>query len=285
MKLALLPNLTKQNAAQITRDVCKELDRLNIEYAFAQDEESAFSDISAPFLPVFDLMEYCDIVIAIGGDGSVLRAAQYAVPHQKPVLGINAGRLGFMAGLEVHELILLERLLTGEYELDRRMLLDVTLEQDGEVLYTARCINDISAVHGLQSKLIGFGVSCDGRQVMHYLADGVILSTPTGSTAYSLAAGGPVVDPSIECLLLTPICTHSLFARSIIFKKDSVISIRADSGELDDVYLSCDGEPSVKVPPGAQIIVKKSEQAATFVRVKSNTFLDVLNDKLAERRA
>lgn len=285
MKLALLPNLTKTNAAQITRDVCRELDKLNIEYAFCQEEESEFSDISAPFLPVFDLMEYCDIVIAIGGDGSVLRAAQYAVPHQKPVLGINAGRLGFMASLEVHELSLLENLLTGEYALDRRMLLDVTLERDGSVIHTASCINDISVVHGLQSKLIGFEVSCDGRKIMHYLADGVILSTPTGSTAYSLAAGGPVVDPSIECLLLTPICTHSLFARSIIFKRESVISIRADSGDLEDVYLSCDGEPSVKVPDGAQIIIKKSEQSATFIRVKPDTFVDVLNGKLAERRA
>lgn len=285
MKLALLPNLTKQNASQITRDVCKELDRLNIEYAFAMEEEEAFADISAPFLPIFDLMEYCDIVIAVGGDGSVLRAAQYAVPHQKPVLGINAGRLGFMAELEVHELGFLERLLTGEYELDRRMLLNVTLEHNGNVLYTARCINDISVVHGLQSKLIGCAIFNDGRQVMHYLADGVILSTPTGSTAYSLAAGGPVVDPSIECMLLTPICTHSLFARSIIFKKESVLSIRADSGDLDDVYLSCDGEPSVKVPQGAQIIVKKSEQSATFIRLKTDTFLDVLNYKLAERRA
>ena len=143
----------------------------------------------------------------------------------------------------------------------------------------------MSCVHGLQSKLIGFAIACDGRQVMHYLADGVILSTPTGSTAYSLAAGGPVVDPAIKCLILTPICTHSLFARSIIFKQQSVICVQADSGELDDVYLSCDVEPSVKVPPGAQIIVKKSDETADFMRLKTNTFLDVLNDKLAERRA
>lgn len=285
MKVALLPNLTKKNAAQITRDVCKELEKLNIEFAFLKEEQSAFSDYSVPFLPIFELMEYCDVVLAIGGDGSVLRAAQYAVPHQKPVLGINAGRLGFMAELEVHELPLLKCLLNGEYQIEHRMLLDVTLEKDGSVIYFARCINDVSCVHGLQSKLIGFAIDSDGRQVMHYQADGVILSTPTGSTAYSLAAGGPVVDPSIECIILTPICTHSLFARSIIFKEKSVMSVRADSGDLDDVYLSCDGEPSVKVPPGAKIIIKKSDVTADFMRLKTDTFLDVLNDKLAERRA
>lgn len=285
MKVALLPNLTKPNAAQITHDVCNQLENLNIEFAFLQDEHFAFSDYSVPFLPIFELMEYCDIVIAIGGDGSVLRAAQYAVPHKKPVLGINAGRLGFMAELEVHELPLLKRLLTGEYQIERRMLLDVTLEKDGNVIFFARCINDVSCMRGLQSKLIGFAIDNDGRQVMHYLADGIILSTPTGSTAYSLAAGGPVVDPSIECIILTPICTHSLFARSIIFKEKSVITVRADSGDLEDIYLSCDGEPSVNVPPGAKVIIKKSEKTADFVRLKTDTFLDVLNDKLAERRA
>lgn len=285
MKVALLPNLTKPNAVQITHDVCNMLENLNIEFAFSQDEYSAFSDYSVPFFPVCELMEYCDIVIAIGGDGSVLRAAQYAVPHKKPVLGINAGRLGFMAELEVHELPLLKCLLTGKYRIEHRMLLDVTLEKDGNVIYFARCINDVSCVHGLQSKLIGFAIDSGDRQVMHYLADGVILSTPTGSTAYSLAAGGPVVDPSIECIILTPICTHSLFARSIIFKEKSVITVHVDSGDLDDVYLSCDGEPSVKVPPGAKIIIKKSDKTADFMRLKTDTFLDVLNDKLAERRA
>lgn len=279
MKIALLPNLTRQNALSVSLDVCKKLDELNTAYFVRNDEKEYFKNTNALFLPYDEMIESCDAIIAVGGDGTFIRAAKAG----KPILGINAGRIAFMAGLEPTELDMLKNLIDGNYEKDRRMMLRVDVcDSDGGVIKTCYCVNDVVVARGSQIKMEDISVEHNGRLINNYTADGVIVSTPTGSTAYSLSAGGPVVDPQIESVLLTPICTHSLFSRALIFKPDSVFKLY--SPEAAELGLSCDGEDTIIVPSECYVLVRKAEIYGDFIRIKNETFLEILNSKLAQRR-
>ncbi len=285
MKIALLPNLTRVHALQVTEDVCDCLDDLRISYAFEGSLRETLSN-QHNFFETQQLLSWCDAVIAIGGDGSLIHAAKKAVSCKKPVLGVNAGNLAFMAGIEKNELHLLKDLIDGNYVIDPRMMLEVVCYEPGNDLTALQtsCLNDVVIARGEQIKLIDLDVYADGKRVNHYYSDGIIFSTPTGSTAYSLSAGGPVVDPKIESILLTPICTHSLFARSLIFSSDAELRVQIpENGE--DVYISCDGDPSMHLKPGSILTVRKSESYADFIRIKNDSFIDVLNSKLSQRRA
>lgn len=285
MRAALIPNLTRTHAAEITRGVCEVLSQIGIEYAFPEEYQADLHNFGALFMPQDILLANCDAVIAIGGDGSIIHAAKSAAIHRKPILGINAGNLAFMAGLEKNELGLLKELLHGGFEIDSRMMLEVVCKaQDGTQTPLGCCLNDVVIARGEQIQLIELNICCDGKSINRYCSDGVIIATPTGSTAYSLSAGGPVVDPKIESMLLTPICTHSLFSRSLIFHPNSVLSIRPSSDCADNICISCDGGETKKFPLGGEILVKKSELRADFIRIKSDSFIDVLNSKLAQRR-
>ena len=223
MKIALLPNLTRKNALQVSLDVCQELEKHNMSYCIKRDYIDKFKGTKAEFITVNEMIRTCDIVIAVGGDGTIIHAAKFG----KPTLGINAGRIAFMAGLEPSELNMLSNLKTGKYELDRRMMLKAEIiSPDNEVLSVHYCVNDAVIARGFQIKMDDFVVEHNGKFLNKYTADGIIFSTPTGSTAYNLSAGGPVVDPQIESILLTPICTHSLFSRALIFKPDSQFVLR-----------------------------------------------------------
>ena len=285
MKIALLPNLTRACALEVTENVCAYLDSLNVSYYFDSVLEKELPKKYA-FLPTETLLSSCDAVIAIGGDGSLIHAAKKAVLHNKPVLGVNAGNLAFMAGVEKNELHLLKELIDGKYTVDKRMMLDVYCQapNDKTPQFLGVCINDVVVARGEQIKLIELDVFADDKKVNHYYSDGIILSTPTGSTAYSLSAGGPVVDPKIESILLTPICTHSLFARSLIFESNAEICVKIPEKEKD-VYISCDGDPSFSLAPGSILTVRKAKRYADFIRIKQDSFIDVLNSKLSQRRA
>lgn len=279
MVIALLPNLTRKNALRITLDVCKALDKLNADYIVREEDKEYFKETGARYLPYTDMIVECDVIIAVGGDGTFIHAAKAG----KPILGINAGRIAFMAGLEPSELDMLKKLIDGDYENDRRMMLRADVcKPDGEIVRTCHCVNDAVVARGMKIKMEDISVEHNGKLLNNYTADGIIVSTPTGSTAYSLSAGGPVVDPQIESILLTPICTHSLFSRALIFKPDSVFKIyspvRAELG------LSCDGEDTIIVPEGHYVLVRKAEIFGEFIRIKNETFLEILNSKLEQRR-
>lgn len=279
MKIALLPNLTRKNALKVTGDVCKKLDCLNACYCIPEKYKEYFSSCKASFFEDADEINGCDAVIAVGGDGTILHAAKLG----KPTLGINAGRIAFMAGLEPAELDMLQNLIERKYESDRRMLLETKVfNAQNEIIYESSCINDAVIARTTQIKLAELGVEYNGRLVNKYVCDGIILSTPTGSTAYNLSAGGPVVDPQIESILLTPICTHSLFSRALVFKSESSFKIYNCNDTVTG--LSCDGDETVIIPSGGYITVTKSEKYGEFIRIKNDTFLEILNDKLEQRR-
>lgn len=281
MKIALIPNLTRKNAPSVAQSVCKELDRLNAEYFISDEYKNEFPFVKAQFTQKEKMIEDCDVIIAVGGDGTFIRAAKYG----KPVLGINAGRLAFMAGLEEHEMHLLKNLIDENYEIDSRMMLRVDLYRDEALIDTNYCINDAVIARGTALKMCDMTVVCDDKKVNDYYADGIIVSTPTGSTAYALSAGGPVIDPSIESISITPICTHSLFSRSMIFKQNSVIKISVKNLQGGESLLSCDGGEAITLKENNEVIIKKAEFTAKFIRIKTDTFIDVLSQKLAQRRA
>ena len=267
MKIALLPNLTRKSALQVSLDVCAELEKHGMKYFIKRDYIEYFKNTEAEFLPLEEMTECCDVVIAVGGDGTIIHAAKFG----KPTLGINAGRIAFMAGLEPTELEMLSALKSGEYEIDRRMMLRAEIvSPDGEILSTHYCVNDAVVARGLQIKMDDFIVEHNGKFLNKYTADGIIFSTPTGSTAYNLSAGGPVVDPQIESVLLTPICTHSLFSRSLIFKPDSEFVLRGDGDA--EIGLSCDGEDAIPIGKGCSLRIKRAEMCGGFIRIKNETF-------------
>lgn len=279
MKIALLPNLTRKNALGVTLSVCEQLERLNTEYFIREEHKDVFEKTAAVFLPLEKMISDCDVIIAVGGDGTIIHASKFG----KPTLGINAGRIAFMAGLEPTELDMLGSLISGNYEIDRRMMLKAELcGPDGRVTGTYYCVNDAVIARGYQIKMEDIAVELNGRLINRYTADGIIVSTPTGSTAYNLSAGGPVVDPQIESILLTPICTHSLFSRALIFKPDSEFKIYSTS--LGEIGLSCDGEDAVAVGKGCSVRVTRAENCGEFIRIKNENFLEILNSKLEQRR-
>ncbi|MEI6580509.1 MAG: NAD(+)/NADH kinase [Eubacteriales bacterium] len=283
MRFALLPNLTRDNALEVTLEVCEKLDALHASYMFALADKVNFPDTKAEFLLFEEMLERCDILITIGGDGTIIHAAKSAIKCNKPLLGINAGRLAFMAGLERHELQLLGNLINGNYCIDKRMLLHTQMILGNDVLSTRYCVNDAVISRAGKMKVVDLSVDCNGKHLNNYVGDGIILATPTGSTAYSLSAGGPVVDPVLESILLTPICAHSLFARSFILKADSKFSVSAMPGS--EISLSCDGEEPIAIPTGCKVSISKAELSADFIRIKSDTFIDVLNSKLVQWQA
>lgn len=279
MKIALLPNLTRKNALKVSLEVCKKLDELNAYYMVKIEDRKLFEKTKAEFLSQDEMISECDVIITVGGDGTIIHAAKAG----KPILGINAGRIAFMAGLESAELDMLKNLIDGNYENDRRMMLKADVcDSDGNVVKTCFCVNDVVVARGKQIKMEDISVEHNGRLINNYTADGIIISTPTGSTAYSLSAGGPVVDPQIESILLTPICTHSLFSRALIFKPDSVFRLYSPTSA--ELSLSCDGEDTVTVPGDHYVLVTKAEIYGDFIRIKNETFLEILNSKLAQRR-
>lgn len=280
MIFALQPNLTRNNSYEVTLEVCEELDSLHARYLLDISVKDRFLQTKADFLPYDEMLRSCDILITIGGDGTIIHAAKSAVVWDKPILGVNAGRLAFMAGLERHEIHLLGNLLSGNYSVDKRMMLKTRLVKDGKTLDSKFCINDTVVSRAGRTKPVELSVECHGRHLAKYVADGLIFATPTGSTAYSLSAGGPIVDPVLESILLTPICAHSLFARSFILNTDSELTVKAAPGS--EASFSCDGEDPIDIPEGCCLSIDKAEPFAKFIRIKSDTFTDILNSKLVQ---
>ncbi|MCL2096912.1 MAG: NAD(+)/NADH kinase [Oscillospiraceae bacterium] len=228
-----------------------------------------------------DLYEICDVLIIFGGDGSILKIAPAASKRNIPVIGINLGRIGYMSEIETNETYLLENIFNNNYIIKNRMMLDVEIiKSDGEILQAGTALNDAVVTHGVLAKLIETELSRGGVKITDYRSDGIIAATPTGSTAYSMSAGGPVIDPDIECFCVTPICPHSLVNRPLIFSCGSVLEIRnknADSG----VYLTIDGQVNIKLEENDIVKIKKSEYYAKFISVKKRGFFDVLREKIS----
>ena len=224
-------------------------------------------------------MPTASAVICFGGDGTILHMAKAATRHGIPILGVNIGTMGFMAELESTELSQLSRLATGDFTIDNRMMLDVTVHRDRDIIFHDICLNDVVITKGAVARIVHLAVNCDGVQAMECGGDGVIVATPTGSTAYSLSAGGPIVEPEAHSILVTPICAHDVASRSIVASDQRVITVGLTRNARRNAYLSVDGGKALRMNMGDVATVRKSNLVTKLVRLKDRSFYDVIGTK------
>lgn len=218
-----------------------------------------------------------DVIIALGGDGTILRVARNCAATGVPIIGINLGRIGYMAELELDELSMLDRLFTDDFQIEKRMLIEV--EVGDERLFA---LNE--AVLGGDSvfRIVEIELWCGKNKVNRYRADGLIAATPTGSTAYSMSAGGSVVDPGLEAIMITPICSHSLNATPLVFSAESELTMKNVTSRAEKLYLNLDGCEIRELAYGEEAKIRRSDKIVSFIRLKDGTFYDVLQRKMAD---
>ncbi len=220
-----------------------------------------------------------DVIICFGGDGTILHMAKAATRYDLPILGVNIGTMGFMAELESSELSQLARLATGDYLIDSRMMLDVTVQRERDIIFHELCLNDVVVTKGAVARIVHLIVACDGVEVMECGGDGVIVATPTGSTAYSLSAGGPIVEPEAHSILITPICAHDMMSRCLVTSDKRVIKVELTRNARRNAFLSVDGGKALKLNMGDVATIRKSQKETKLIRLKQRSFYDVVNAK------
>ena len=280
MNVFLVPNSEKPNIAQTTAQVAEKFSSFgDVCWMDERGRGQFFSPLVRFADPIAGKVEM-NLVVPIGGDGTILHAASLAVSLGCPILGINAGRVGFLTEVEAGDLSLLDRLRTGDYTLSTRMMLSAVHHSTrGKASYQA--LNDVVFVKGDPSRLADISVE-EGGDASRFRADGVIFSTPTGSTAYSLSAGGPIVDPSVETILLTPVCPYSLSSRSLIYAPDKELTVRGlQEGGSSCLQMSVDGGEPVDILPGEWVVISKSSVCVRFINFGKKNFYRVLQEKLS----
>ena len=224
-------------------------------------------------------LQTAEMVICFGGDGTILHMAKAATRKNIPILGVNIGTMGFMAELESSELDQLARLANNDYTLDKRMMLDVVVQRDRDIIFHDIGLNDVVITKGAIARIAHLSVKCDGIQALQFGGDGIIVATPTGSTAYSLSAGGPIVEPEATNILITPICAHDVMSRCIVASDKRVITVELERNARRNAYLSVDGGKALRLNMGDVITIRRSSLETKLVRLKDRSFYDVVNMK------
>ncbi|WP_089611068.1 NAD(+)/NADH kinase [Dehalobacterium formicoaceticum] len=278
--VGLVVNMTKKNASHVAGQIVTWLQEHNIS---AYEHESQYCSISKDVLAeTAQKFNGLDAVIVLGGDGTLLNSARLVAPHQIPILGINMGNMGFLTEVDLEHLFeSLERLVKGEYSLEERMMLHCELKRSDKIIQEFIALNDVVVAKGSFSRMILLDAFVNDQYLDTYSADGIIVSTPTGSTAYSLSAGGPIVFPEIELMLMTPICPHTLFSRPMVIGANNQIHLVLNT-DSEDVMLTIDGQNGYRLEQGDEVIVQKSPLHTRLVRLNSKSFADVLRAKLRE---
>ena len=220
-----------------------------------------------------------DAVVCFGGDGTILHMAKAATRQNVPILGVNIGTMGFMAELESTELDQLSRLANDDYTVDSRMMLDVVVHRDRDIIFHDICLNDVVITKGAVARIVHLAVKCDGVQAMECGGDGVIVATPTGSTAYSLSAGGPIVEPEAHSILVTPICAHDVASRGFVASENRVVTVELTRNARRNAFLSVDGGKALRMNMGDVATIRKSNLTTKLIRLKERSFYDVVNMK------
>ncbi len=225
-------------------------------------------------------LKSADLLICFGGDGTILHAAKDANARGIPILGVNLGSVGFMAELEQGELSHLSRLAEGKYAVETRMMLDVRVRRDGRTVFSDIALNDAALTKGAAARMVDLEIYGDRTLMSSFSADGVVISTPTGSTAYSMSAGGPIVEPTAENIIVTPICPHALSARSFVLGGERLVAARMGRMARKTAYLSVDGGRAFRLSGGDTVELKRSAAKTRLIRLTGRTFYEILNHKL-----
>lgn len=284
MKVVLSPNPYRDKGLKAVQTAQRVLNQAGAETCLALPFELERGSVEVPghlkFLPMETAFQNTDLLVCFGGDGTILHAAKDAQAHGMPALGVNLGSVGFMAELEVSELNLLSRLPEGKYQEEERMMLDVAVRREGRVIFRDTALNDAVITKGAVARIIDLDVRSDGTLVGRFSGDGVVVSTPTGSTAYSMSAGGPIVEPAAENILVTPICPHALHARSYVLDRNRLVAVKMGKLSRKTAYLSVDGGKAFRLGGSDQVELRRSEAKARLVRLTNRSFYTVLNQKL-----
>ena len=280
MVVAVLPNLDKSGCSEVVEKLAVILKQEGIK-AYIPDTVVAAGYDHAP---EDDLYSLADVIITIGGDGTIIRYAKIAARYNKPVLGINAGRMGYLANLEQNELSLISKLKDKDYFIERRMMINVSIVENGKQIGEHTALNDAVITSGFISRIIDVSANVAGDSIS-YRADGIIISTPTGSTAYSMSAGGPIIDPLMQSMCITPICSHSLAAKPILMSANSTIKLKAFSKKRTEIYLTIDGRKVSAVKPHTEIFINKSPQFVQLIRLNNRSFYKTLSYKFRDTRS
>ncbi len=278
--IAIFPNTDRDTDFSATRAVAEILHGFG-KTVMLDSSLRGRADVDAEFDEKHELLAKCDLIVVLGGDGTILRVANDAAEFDIPIMGINLGHLGFLAQAESDETGVFSRLFAGEYTVRRSMMLEARIFSDGKQSGSYTALNDV-ILRGEQSKMISAEVEIGGTVTDRYLADGVIVATSTGSTAYSLSCGGPIVHPSLDCMILTPICPHTLKSRCIVVPPDSRVRVRIDAEYRSDAAVRTDGETVGTLGRGDYIEIVRSSRCASLINLNGKSFFDVIRNKLAD---
>lgn len=283
MKVVITPNPYRDKNLRCAMEAKNILERVGITavicLAFEVDRDFALPK-SVELKNLERELKNCDVLVCFGGDGTMLHASKAATRHGVPILGVNIGTMGFMTELEAGETGKLAELAKRAYTMEDRMMLDVSVIRDGNVIQQEQALNDAVITKGAVARIIQVGVFCDGVEAMSFGGDGVIVSTPTGSTGYSLSAGGPVVEPSAENIILTPVCAHTMMSRTIVAGGNRVIDVRIGRIGRKNAFLSVDGGRAFRLNAGDIVRVQRSSNVTRLVKFGEKNFFDILNNKL-----
>ena len=220
-----------------------------------------------------------DLIVCFGGDGTILHMAKSAARRDIPMIGVNIGTMGFMAELESSEMDQLTRIVTGDYTIDTRMMLDVTIQRDRDIIFHDICLNDVAITKGSVGRIVTLNVKCDNVTALECGGDGIVISTPTGSTAYNLSAGGPIVEPDARNIIITPLCAHDMISRSMVMSDKRTVTVQMVQNVRRNAFLSVDGGKAIRMNTGDTAIIKKTSLETKLLRLNNRSFYEVLNTK------
>jgi NAD+ kinase len=280
--IGIIPNLQKASSLEVAQGLIKWLEDKGSKVLL---NEITASEVERPELAQrpSEIYKNSDFIIVLGGDGTLLSVARQVLWQQTPILGINLGHLGFLTELEQENMYEgLEKIRNGDYRVEERMMLEAVLVKNNMITDNFWALNDIVISKGSFSRIIQLKTYINQSYIETYSADGIIISSPTGSTAYSLSAGGPILSPDVGAMVITPISPHTMSSRSIVISENEEVKVEV-VGDKNDVMLTIDGQQGYRLNAGDLIIVRKSEFSANMIKLKDKDFYDVLRTKLNER--
>ena len=282
MQIAVFPNRTKPRAGEIVDRIFSFFRSKDVRLVMQASDAKLYRKYESG-LPCVERV-HIDMALSIGGDGTLLGVCRRFTNQEVPVCGINLGTLGFLVDIEPDELeSRLAKIISGEYRIENRLLLSTYVQNEYGEKYLGNAINDVVIAKGGVARMLNFGLFINRTHLMNYQADGLIVSSPTGSTAYSLSAGGPILNPIIRGLLLTPICAHTFQMRPMVVGEDDIIRLKIEAAH-QDIIITIDGQESFYVQPGDEVIVKKAKNTAHIVKFEDKDFYKVLRKKLWHSR-
>jgi NAD+ kinase len=277
-RILVVAHAGRPEAVVAARTVCRRLLESGLGVRASKQEAADIDVGGVEVVTESDLpAQDCELVVVLGGDGTILRGAELARPTQTPLLGVNLGHVGFLAEAEHDDLdTTVDRVVERSYEVEERLTVDVSVFLDGDLIAEGWALNDASVEKAARERMVDLVVEIDGRPLSRWAGDGVVCATPTGSTAYSFSAGGPIVWPEVEALLLAPISAHALFARPLVVSPDSVLAVEVQGDTTGSAVLWCDGRRTVDLPRGARMEVRRGRYPVRLARLHMAPFTDRL---------